>query len=1270
MEILRREKLTMNLFKCIFVTDSVIFLAFVVSANGQQVDQELVQAIVEWPRPKTIGEVPHCFFLNFATSTSPECVEAVSSSYIQSTFGYDRNDMDEKVKQMIKLIEEDGDSFARRAEMYYKRRPEIINLVEESYRAYRALAERYDHISGDLQNANKTLGTVFPEQVQFATDDEDDDGSSRTSTSSTNQNSLPNGLPESPKLHISKLPSFPRKDAKGPSTLLAKKVQPQKATSSTSINTTTNSLRMSTAEALQEIDSLQKGILVLQTEKEFVKSSYESGVAKYWEIEKRISEMHETVCMLQDDFCVATVIEDDEARTIMGATALKSCQETLVQLQEKQKQSAEEARVEYQRIKDAREKLRSIKNEFHRDQTDQPDLSEKRESIGSGSSFNNLEQEVSDLSQGRLQSESIQEKIREHFDMNSDTCLTVTELAEKIDELVHKVISLEITVSSQTALINRLRSETDELQENLQNLDEDKATLGSFKLVERLRKMDEKLYGIQDLNQNFEDQNNNLQTHFTEAHSNLNYLTKKLHSMKPDEEFDIPGSPLADMDIIRDARKQEKSKEQKDMVTSGDGLESTKVGKAEAEEQIAVQNLSPCSKDNEEDSIESMIVFSMLMHGRIVTSNDISEKPHFVWSDEWVTYDSSNDNVEKQEPFQIEDNIVNADSQEFCDLDFFCFENQELFSTEDDNFNVESQKISYFNPFSEEIPFVKSEGEAETMASFQDIVEKQDPSQTEENFFNLVSQGNCDPNHLPQNLHFMKPDEGAKMSPQAEVGALLDAVLNENFEGQKEMLAFTDGSKKWKETKTGFEEEADKVQNPSLEEETDKVQSPSLEEETDKVQSPSLGGENDEDSAPSKKAMEEEDEPNWKKLFLSGLENREKVLLAEYTSVLRNYKNATKKLAEIEKNNRENASETMVQLRDLKCTIAIKDEEIKSLRQKLRFLQTSFEGNLDTNISELKDTQQGRPHGDMTEKSNSHASNAQQPISNLLDDRNVEPAVRTNISIANGTTETYLTAAEDQEEDIKVILVDETRVSNIEEKFRRDIDELLEENLEFWSRFSMIFHQIQKFQTSIQDLQAETSKLNESKKQEGNTTTGRSLKSDARPIYKHLREIQSELSVWLENNALLKEELQYRFSSLCDIQEEILRVSKECSETEEVEFTSYQAAKFQGEVLNMQQENNKVADELQAGLDHVRGLQYEIEKTLSKLNDDFELSEPKKEHHHNHVKPWGSRSRIPLRSFIFGGKEKSIGHQSSGALTQHFKNNRVIWLVDIRRNLV
>ncbi|KAK9076890.1 hypothetical protein SSX86_005225 [Deinandra increscens subsp. villosa] len=76
-------------------------------------------------------------------------------------------DMDTKVKSMIKLIEEDADSFARRAEMYYKKRPELMKLVEEFYRAYRALAERYDYATGELRHAQKTLQAAFPNQEAF-----------------------------------------------------------------------------------------------------------------------------------------------------------------------------------------------------------------------------------------------------------------------------------------------------------------------------------------------------------------------------------------------------------------------------------------------------------------------------------------------------------------------------------------------------------------------------------------------------------------------------------------------------------------------------------------------------------------------------------------------------------------------------------------------------------------------------------------------------------------------------------------------------------------------------------------------------------------------------------------------------------------------------------------------------------------------------------------------------------------------------------------------
>lgn len=59
------------------------------------------------------------------------------------------SEMERNVKQMLRLIEEEADSFAQKAEMYYQKRPELISLVEEFYRGYKSLAERYDH---DLQS--------------------------------------------------------------------------------------------------------------------------------------------------------------------------------------------------------------------------------------------------------------------------------------------------------------------------------------------------------------------------------------------------------------------------------------------------------------------------------------------------------------------------------------------------------------------------------------------------------------------------------------------------------------------------------------------------------------------------------------------------------------------------------------------------------------------------------------------------------------------------------------------------------------------------------------------------------------------------------------------------------------------------------------------------------------------------------------------------------------------------------------------------------------
>ncbi|KAI3410824.1 NAB domain-containing protein [Psidium guajava] len=63
------------------------------------------------------------------------------------------DEMDHGVKRMLELLQEDGDSFAKKAEMYYKRRPDLISHVEEFYRKYKSLAERYDHLTGELRKS-------------------------------------------------------------------------------------------------------------------------------------------------------------------------------------------------------------------------------------------------------------------------------------------------------------------------------------------------------------------------------------------------------------------------------------------------------------------------------------------------------------------------------------------------------------------------------------------------------------------------------------------------------------------------------------------------------------------------------------------------------------------------------------------------------------------------------------------------------------------------------------------------------------------------------------------------------------------------------------------------------------------------------------------------------------------------------------------------------------------------------------------------------------
>jgi hypothetical protein len=55
--VLRDSKLYGNLENCTFCKDNVIFLGYVVSKNGVEVDASKIEAIQNWPTPMNVSQV-------------------------------------------------------------------------------------------------------------------------------------------------------------------------------------------------------------------------------------------------------------------------------------------------------------------------------------------------------------------------------------------------------------------------------------------------------------------------------------------------------------------------------------------------------------------------------------------------------------------------------------------------------------------------------------------------------------------------------------------------------------------------------------------------------------------------------------------------------------------------------------------------------------------------------------------------------------------------------------------------------------------------------------------------------------------------------------------------------------------------------------------------------------------------------------------------------------------------------------------------------------
>ncbi|KAJ4764139.1 Kinase interacting (KIP1-like) family protein [Rhynchospora pubera] len=906
-------------------------------------------------------------------------------------------EMNERVSVILKLLGEEADSFAKRAEMYYKRRPEVINNVEEAYRAYRALAERYDHVSGELHKANHTIAAAFPEQVQYAMLEADDEDDSE----------------HAPKAIT---PIDPTKIRKSTVEGLLKKKKRDKEKGK---RTPKSDLKITIEKAQAEIDRLQKAILVLQTEKEFVKSSYESGIAKYWEIEKQMAEMQEEVCSLQDQSGAAgTVIEDGEARALMAATALKSCEEAIVRLKEQQQESADQARVESERIQLAIEKLNSIKGESGEPAQSQQ-LTEPIKIFDDPAGIQVEKQDQLDV---------ICEKVKKHFEMNPET--SVNEIADKIDELVCKVIELEMKVSSLNAQINHLSNENEELEKCLKKLEEEKTGLSddSNELNRRLKEAEQELKRVKELEDGVKEEERALASGFSGVVSSLRNISKKFD--------DGEGNETKENSIDT-------------MVHSTQSEIAEEMNSSEEKD----QRVGPTGVPTIVDAAFSSV------HG----AEDVKEIVEI--------HETNTEVVKDQTVENLQDATLNLIKEE----------------------KIEERKSN------EDVLLVLEHGSAKTMnEGNQEVPDKKDSKVT--------------------------MYEGEISSQNSEI--------------------FEKGSSKAAKNKyrRGISLEQGEKQYAPLAE-----------------------------TVPNFRGEEKDGGLSWQELLLDGLEGREKILLADYTAILRSYKETTRRLSEVEKRNQEQFSEMARVVQELRKNNALKDEEIRSLKQFLRsFKMTS---------------------SDVT----SDGSSA------LLENE----------------------------------ILERRSDSSIEEKLRVDIDSMFEENFKYMLRISASLNRTQEFEAKYKKLESELKKPKgenvEDSKKGSNTNT------KPETTEKRLRDLKTELEVWLEQITLLKQELQGRVSSLTGMRDEISEAVRGSTATD-----GSRLSVFQGEVLGLQLENDKAEMELRAGVDLVSSLHIKVDSDLSKIKESFELpsSESERKTKLEHFKQHPSKSRVPLRNFLFGQKPK------------------------------
>ncbi|KAE8669138.1 hypothetical protein F3Y22_tig00112254pilonHSYRG00076 [Hibiscus syriacus] len=400
--------------------------------------------------------------------------------------------MEEKFSGMLEIIDDDGNSFIRRANM-------------------------------DLQSANRTIATMFPDQVPYSIHDEDDE----------------NGCPDSPR------PDTPRPIKPGSKVPVLK------------INFRSHSMLL-----------LRKG----QLKKSI--SSAQAGLCPHSGLSKE-----------EDEYDIGSTIDDNESRLLMANRVLKTCHESLVKLQQTHEQSTEEGRVEFKRIKKVNEKFEALRKKFNCLPTNQQEL--KR--VSSTTDVNKIVYEFENTEKDSRYIESLQKEIEEKLESSSGSSLTMSQLTDKIDDLIQRVVNLEIAVFSENASVKRLKSDTDELQEHVKSLEEDEETLvgGSDSAEQRICALERELRSPKNLNLHavkMDDKVNNME---------LSEEGKSKVGVEPDRKIrghhieSVPGHSSA----LKDTEVEVKGKDEDDSAEGRNNVDYESSNKVDADSEKGTEQM-------------------------------------------------------------------------------------------------------------------------------------------------------------------------------------------------------------------------------------------------------------------------------------------------------------------------------------------------------------------------------------------------------------------------------------------------------------------------------------------------------------------------------------------------------------------------------------------------------------------------------------------------------------------------------------------------------